>query len=110
MPRPGGMPGPGEGEAIGCLVFVFGLLTPRFVMLILWLFTDYLARAFGDWFWPTLGFFLLPTTTLTYAIAQNAFDGVKGWGLVILIIGIAVDFGLLGGGGRTAGRRRRAGY
>ena len=94
---------------MGCLVFVFGLLTPRFVMLILWLFTDYLARAFGDWFWPTLGFFLLPTTTLTYAIAQNAFDGVKGWGLVILIIGIAVDFGFLGGGGRAAGRRRRAG-
>ena len=93
---------------MGCLIFVFGLLTPRVVLFILWIFTDYLSRAYGFWFWPTLGFFFLPTTTIAYAIAQNAFDGVKGWGLVVLIIGLVVDLGLHGGGGRSAaGRRRR---
>jgi hypothetical protein len=92
---------------MGCLIFVFGLLTPRVVLFLLWIFTNYLSRAYGSWFWPMLGFFFLPTTTIAYAIAQNAFDGVKGWGLVILIIGIALDLGLLGGGGRSAAWRRR---
>ncbi len=94
---------------MGCLVFALGLLTPRFVLLILWIFTDYLSTAYGSWFWPTLGFFLLPTTTLAYAIAQNAFDGVKGWGLVVLIIGVAIDLGLLGRG-RGAFDRGRQDY
>ncbi len=94
---------------MGCLVVVLGLLTPRFVLLILWIFTDYLSTAYGSWFWPTLGFFFLPTTTLAYAIAQNAFDGVKGWGLVVLIIGVAIDLGLLGNG-RGAFNRRKQNY
>jgi hypothetical protein len=67
-------------------------------MLFLWLFTDYLARAFDTWIWPTLGFFLLPTTTLAYAIAQNEFGGVQGWGLVVLVLGVLIDAGLLGRG------------
>jgi hypothetical protein len=90
---------------MGCLIFLFGLLTPRVVLFILWIFTNYLSRAYGSWFWPTLGFFFLPSTTIAYAVAQNAFDGVKGWGLVVLIIGVFVDLSLHGGGGRAAGRR-----
>lgn len=92
---------------MGCLVFVLGLLTPRVILLVLWIFTDYLSRAYGSWFWPTLGFFLLPTTTLAYAIAQNAFDGVKGWGLVVVIIGVALDLGVFGSGRGMFNRRRQ---
>jgi hypothetical protein len=92
---------------MGCLIFVFGLLTPRVVLFILWVFTDYLSRAYGSWFWPTLGFFFLPATTVAYALAQYAFDGVMGWGLVVLIVGVVVDLGFHGGGGRAARRRRR---
>jgi hypothetical protein len=90
---------------MGCLLVLLGLFTPRFVLFVLWAFTDYLSRAYGSWFWPTLGFLFLPTTTLGYAIAQNAFHGVKGWGLVAVIVGAALDLGFLGGGAR--GRRRR---
>lgn len=90
---------------MGCLMVLLALITPRFIMIILWLFTDYLSRAFGSFFWPFVGFFFLPTTTMAYAVAQNAFHGVMGWGLVVLILGIMVDFGLLGGGGRAIGRR-----
>jgi hypothetical protein len=93
---------------MGCLFFVLGLLTPRVILLFLWIFTDYLSRAYGSWFWPTLGFFLLPTTTLAYAIAQNAFDGVKGWGLVVVIIGVALDLGVFGSGRGMFNRRRQA--
>jgi hypothetical protein len=90
---------------MGCLMVLLALVTPRFIMVILWLFTDYLSRAFESFFWPFVGFFFLPTTTMAYAVAKNAFDGVQGWGLVVLILGIMVDFGLLGGGGRAIGRR-----
>ena len=90
---------------MGCLMVLLALVTPRFIMVILWLFTDYLSLAFGSFFWPLLGFFFLPTTTMAYAVAVNAFDGVSGWGLVVLIAGVMADFGLLGGGGRAIGRR-----
>jgi len=91
---------------MGCLVVVFSLVTPRLVMVVLWIFTDYLSRAFHTFWWPFLGFLFLPTTTMAYAVAQNEFHGVHGWGLVVLILGVIVDFALLGGGGRGIGRRR----
>ncbi len=88
-----------------CLLVLLAFFTPRIVLFILWLFTSYLARAYETWLWPTLGFFFLPATTLAYAIARNEFGGVNGLGLVVLIIGFAVDVGLLGGGAR----QRRSG-
>jgi uncharacterized membrane protein len=91
---------------VACLLGIIALFTPRFVLVVLQLFTDYLSRAYGSFFWPLLGFLFLPTTTIGYAIAQNSFHGVRGWGLVIIIIGVIADFGLLGGGAKA--RRREA--
>lgn len=90
---------------MGCLLVILGLITPRVVLFILWVLTDYLSRAYGTWFWPTLGFFFMPTTTLGYAIAQNAFHGVRGWGLLLVVLGVLFDLGFLGSGARN--RRRR---
>jgi hypothetical protein len=94
---------------MGCFGTLVGLIAPRFAILALWLFTDYLSRAFGGWIWPTLGFFLLPTTTIGYAIAQNAFatpqGGIRAGGILIIALGVAIDLGLLGGGGRGLGKR-----
>ena len=92
---------------MGCLLALLGLITPRFVMVVLWLFTDYLSRAFHTFVWPLLGFVFLPTTTLAYAVAKNSLGGFHGWGLVVLVLGVLVDFGLLGGGARGRGARRR---
>ncbi|MGH2735207.1 MAG: hypothetical protein ACRDKZ_06495 [Actinomycetota bacterium] len=83
---------------MACLLGVFGLALPRVVMVVLWIFSDYLGRAYEGWVVPLIGFFVLPTTTLAYAVAQNETDGVQGWGLVFVILGVAVDLGLLGGG------------
>jgi hypothetical protein len=94
---------------MGCLFAVVALLTPRFVMFILWIFTDYLSTAYGGYLWPLLGFFFLPTTTIAYAIAQNEFGGVRGGGLLILILGVALDLGLLGGSSSRGRDRRRKG-
>ncbi len=65
---------------MGCLMVLFTLVTPRFIMFLLWVFTDYLSHAFGSYFWPLLGFFFLPTTTMAYAVAENEFHGIKGMG------------------------------
>ncbi|MGZ8637841.1 MAG: hypothetical protein ACXWXM_00860 [Actinomycetota bacterium] len=90
---------------MGCLMVLFALVAPRSIMFLLWVFTDYLSQAFGSFLWPLLGFFFLPTTTMAFAVAENELQGMKGWGLVVLILGVMVDFGLLGGGGRAIGRR-----
>jgi hypothetical protein len=89
-----------------CLLVLLAFFTPRIVLVLLFLFSSYLSSAFDTWLWPTLGFFFLPATTIGYAIAQNEFGGLHGLGIVALVIGIAVDIGLLGGGAR---QRRSAG-
>jgi hypothetical protein len=90
---------------VGCLIALLILLLPRTVMVVLWLFTDYLSMAYGTWVWPLLGFFVLPTTTLAYAVAQNRYGGVRGIGLVLVILGVLIDLGMIGGGGRGVGKR-----
>jgi ABC-type Na+ efflux pump permease subunit len=83
---------------------ILGLITPRIIILILWIFSSYIGRAIDSALWSILGFVFLPTTTLMYAVAQNSFDGLEGWGLVLFVLGVVVDFGLIGGGARA--RRR----
>ena len=83
-----------------CVLILLAFFTPRIVLFILWLFTNYLSRAYDSFLLPFLGFLFLPATTLAYAIAQNEFGGVNGLGLVVVLIGLAVDIGLLGGGAR----------
>ena len=90
---------------MGCLIVLFVLFVPRTIMVVLWLFSDYLSTAFGTWVWPLIGFFVLPTTTLAYAVAQNRYGGVEGMGLLLVILGVLFDLGAIGGGGRGAGRR-----
>jgi hypothetical protein len=90
-----------------CVLVLLAFFTPRIVLVLLWLFNQsYLNSAYETWVWPTLGFFFLPATTLAYAIAQNEFGGLGGLGVVVVLIGVAVDVGLLGGGAR---QRRTAG-
>ena len=91
---------------MGCLIFSVVLALPRLILVGLWIFGDYLSTAFGTWVWPFIGFFLAPTTTLAYAVAQNRYDGLRGWGLVLVILGVLLDLGALGGGRGIRGRRR----
>lgn len=83
-----------------CVFILLAFFTPRIVLFVMWLFTNYLSRAFDGFVMPFLGFLFLPATTLAYAIAQNELGGVNGLGLIVILIGLAVDIGLLGGGAR----------
>ena len=94
-----------------CLVVLLGLLMPRTIIVVLWIFTNYLGRAYDSWIVPTLGFFLLPTTTIAYAIAKNAMSTATGSlrasGIIVIVLGVFIDLGLIGGGrGMTKGRGR----
>ncbi len=70
----------------------------------LWLFTDLLSRSFESWIVPFLGFFLLPWTTLAYAVMWASSDGVNGFEWFIVVLAFLVDLGALAG----SGRRREA--
>ncbi len=94
---------------MGCFAVLLAFITPRFVIVVLWLFTNYLSNAFHSGWWAILGFFFLPTTTIAYAIAQNEFTNpggsIRTAGIVVIVLGVAIDLGLLGGGGRGVGKR-----
>ncbi len=90
---------------MGCLGVLIALAMPRFIMVVLWLFGEYLSRAYDNFLLPFLGFFFLPTTTLAYAVAQNETNGLRRWGLAVVIIALLIDLGIWGGG-RGAFKRR----
>ena len=72
---------------MGCLVALFALISPRLALFVIFLFSDLLSDAFDSWLVPLLGFFLLPWTTLAYAVmwaaSTNEVTGFE-WFLVIL--------------------------
>lgn len=88
-----------------CLLILIGLFIPRVTLLFLWLLTGYVGRAFETTLWPLLGFFFLPYTTLAYAISIQEGGSLKGLWLVLFVLGVLLDFGVLGGAERT--RRKR---
>ncbi len=88
------------GSRIGCLVVLFALISPRLALFALWLFGDLLSRAFDDWFVPMLGFFLLPWTTLAYAVMWSSSDRVAGFEWFIVILAFVIDLGSYASRGR----------
>ena len=90
-----------------CFIALLGLLAPRIVFFLLWLFTPafVLAPFAGVWVWPLLGIIILPTTTLAYcwAVAMcYAFGSISG--LFLLAVGLLIDLGLFGAGRGVARR------
>ena len=90
-----------------CLLALFALFVPRVVLVLVWLFSDYLGRAYDGFIVPLLGFFFLPLTTLAYAWAINANGSVSGIYLVVVVVAVLVDLGILGNGGHKYQRRRK---
>jgi hypothetical protein len=88
-----------------CLIGCLALFTPRLMIILVAIFSDYLSRPYDSWIWPVLGFFFLPLTTLAYAWAWHFGDGqVSGIGIVIVVIAVLIDLGLIGTG--ESSRRR----
>ncbi|HEX2058013.1 MAG TPA: hypothetical protein VHI71_06550 [Actinomycetota bacterium] len=83
---------------MSCLAAALVLAMPRFVMVVLWLFSDYLSRAYDGWIVPLVGFFVLPTTTLAVAVSENEVGGLRSWGVLLVVVAALIDLGIWGGG------------
>ena len=87
-----------------CLIALLALLSPRLAIFFIFLFSDMLSRAFDSWLLPLIGFFLLPWTTLAYALMwDHATHEVRGFEWFIVIVAFLFDIGAIGGTAR--GRR-----
>jgi hypothetical protein len=67
-------------------------------MVLMFLFSTYLQRAYHSLLILALGFVFLPLTTIVYAWLVNSHQHIEGVNLVILIVAVLIDAGGLGGG------------
>jgi len=90
---------------VPCLLVILILAFPRVVLVLMFLFSTYLQRAYHDLLVPVLGFIFLPLTTIVYAWLVNSHLPLEGINLIFLILAVVIDVGGLGGG--EIHRRRR---
>ena len=85
-----------------CLAALLALISPRLALVAVWLFSDILGRAYDSTIVPILGFFLLPWTTLAYAVMWDAGSHQVS-GLEWFIVGLAflADLASYAGGSRS---------
>ena len=80
-------------------------MAPRFAIVRVVVFSDYIGQAYETVVWPFLGFLFMPLTTLAYAFAINSRGSVGGFQLFVLVIAVLIDLGVVGG---SAARRKQA--
>jgi hypothetical protein len=88
-----------------CLLLLLVLAFPRFMLVLMFFFSNYLQRAYNGILIPLLGFIFLPLTTIVYAWMVNNNHVIDGINLLIIIVAVIIDLGGLGGG--EWHRRRR---
>jgi hypothetical protein len=72
---------------MGCFIFAFSLIGPRFALGFVWIFTTLVDRAYDNTIVPVLGFVFLPWTTLTHALAYDGHSVSSiGWFFVALAV------------------------
>jgi hypothetical protein len=84
-----------------CLAAALALISPRLALIVMWLLSDILSRAFEGWLLPLIGFFVLPWTTLAYAVMWDVGShAVRGAEWIVVVLGVLLDVGAIGGGAR----------
>ena len=83
-----------------CLLAIVVLAFPRVVLVLMWLLSNTLDRAYHGLLIPVLGFIFLPITTIVYAWMVTSGLPMQGFNLVILVIAVLLDAGSHGGGMR----------
>jgi phosphoglycerol transferase MdoB-like AlkP superfamily enzyme len=88
-----------------CLLVLVVLFFPRLILILMWLFSNTLDRAYHGLVIPLLGFIFLPITTIVYAWMVTSGLPIEGFNLVLLIVAVLLDAGSHGGGVRYSRRR-----
>ena len=81
-----------------CLLTILVLIFPRVALVLMFLFSHYLGRAYHGFILPLIGFIFLPITTIAYAWMVNTGRPFADINLVILIVAVVIDLGGLGSG------------
>jgi hypothetical protein len=82
-----------------CLIALLALFSPRLALFFIALFSDMLSRAFDSWVLPLIGFFLLPWTTLAYAVMWDVGTrDVNGFEWFIVVLAFLADIASYAGG------------
>jgi hypothetical protein len=83
-----------------CLLALVVLAFPRVILILMWLFSNTLDRAYHGLIIPLLGFIFLPITTIVYAWMVTSNLPMQGFNLLILVVAVLLDAGSHGGGMR----------
>ena len=84
---------------MGCLFALLAGFAPRIALVLVWIFTNLVDRAFHGFLIPLLGLLLFPYATLFYVlyIYQNAFQyfqmgyaSALAWVLFVIILAVTV--------------------
>lgn len=81
-----------------CLLLIVVLAFPRVALLLMFLFSNYLERAYHSVLIPLLGFILVPLTTIVYAWLVNNNYPIVGLNLIWLLLALLIDLGSMGHG------------
>jgi hypothetical protein len=88
-----------------CFLLLIILTFPRIALVLMWIFSTYLQRAFHDELvLPVLGIIFLPVTTIVYAWELNSGMPTTGINLWWLLVAVIMDLGGLGGGAHRSRR------
>jgi hypothetical protein len=93
-----------------CLLAVVGSFFPRVALLLMWIFTNYVDRAFSSFIWPLLGLVFLPFTTIMFCLVYSpAASGVVGANWIWVALGLLLDIGSYASGGYSRRSQSTAG-
>lgn len=73
---------------------VLGLLFPRVLIIILWLFTNWFRGVFDNVIYLLLGMIFVPLSTLWYGVVVHYFSGV--WSaipIIGMVVAVLIDLG-----------------
>jgi hypothetical protein len=91
-----------------CLLAAVGSFFPRIALLLMWIFTSYVDRAFTGILLPLVGLIFLPFTTIMFCLVYSpAAHGVVGANWIWVFLGLFLDFSSYASGGY--GQRQRSG-
>ena len=86
---------------MGCFIFLFALISARLAIILTWLFSNVLERAYDGFLVPILLFLFLPWTMLAYAWMYDSGHAVRGIEWVLVGVAVLIDIGSLLGGQRA---------
>jgi hypothetical protein len=82
-----------------CLAALLALISPRLALVAVFLFSNMLDRAYEGWLLPLLGFFILPWTTLAYALMWDlGTPKINGFEWFVVILAFLADLASYAGG------------